>query len=257
MEYVKLELRDRVAYVILNRGSSNALNDKMVSELKDVLDIVQKDQNIGGLMLYGKEGFFSSGLDLIALYDYNEAQMEAFWQLFLDLIKAFVSFDKPAIAAISGHSPAGGCVLALCCDYRVMVRGDFVIGLNEVPVGIIVPDSIFELYSFWIGKAKAYRFLLAGELLSPEQALQEGLIDEVVPANQLHTAVDKQMKKYLNFNWNTWQQSKLEMRRDLLAKFDQDSTEVVQKILRQWWDPSTRAIIKTIIDNLKGKKTTA
>lgn len=254
MEYVKLEVRDRVAHLILNRGSSNALNDKMIKELRDVLDILQKDQNIGGIILYGKQGFFSSGLDLIALYDYNEEEMKIFWNLFLDLIKTFVSFSKPAIAAISGHSPAGGCVLALCCDYRVMVEGDFVIGLNEVPVGIIVPDSIFELYSFWVGKAKAYRFLLAGELLSPRSAMQEGLIDELVPANQLHTATDRQMKKYLNFNWNTWQQSKLEMRRDLFAKFNQDQTVLVEKILKQWWDPSTRAIVKTIIENLKGKK---
>lgn len=254
MKYLILEVRDRVAHVTLNRGSSNALHEEMIGELKDALEIVQKDEKIGGIVLYGRDGFFSSGLDLIALYEYDEEKIKAFWYQFLDLVKTFVSFNKPAIAAISGHSPAGGCVLALCCDYRLMVDGEFVIGLNEVPVGIIVPDSIFDLYSFWIGKAKAYRFLLAGELMTPQQALQEGLIDEVVPANQLRTLADRQMKKYLNFNWNTWQQSKYHMRKELLAKFEQDASEMVDEILKQWWDPATRAILKTIINNLQGKK---
>ncbi|MEH6304916.1 enoyl-CoA hydratase-related protein [Olivibacter sp. CPCC 100613] len=253
MEYLKLEVREQVAHIMLNRGSSNALHAEMVAELKDVLDMVMNDERIGGIILYGKEGFFSAGLDLISLYNYDEKQIRAFWYQFLDLVKTFVSFSKPAIAAIGGHSPAGGCVLALCCDYRIMAEGDFIIGLNEVPVGIIVPESIFALYSLWIGKAKAYRYLLTGELLQPQRALEEGLIDELVPINQLHTKVDKQMKRYLNFNWNTWQQSKKELRKELIHKFNQDSTEVVDKLLKQWWEPSTRSMLKTIITNLTKK----
>lgn len=253
MEYLKLEVREQVAHLMLNRGSSNALHEEMVVELKDVLNMVANDDKIGGIILYGKEGFFSAGLDLISLYSYDEAKIKAFWYQFLDLVKTFVSFPKPAIAAIGGHSPAGGCVLALCCDYRVMAEGDYIIGLNEVPVGIIVPESIFELYSFWIGRAKAYQYLLTGELLHPQRALAEGLIDDLVPMNQLQTKADKQMKRYLNLNWHTWQQSKQEMRKALVYRFNQDSTEIVDKLLAQWWNPSTRSLIKTIIDNLTKK----
>jgi len=254
MEYLKLDIRENVAYLMMKHGKANALNSEMIRELKDALEIVQNDERIGGLILYGQEGFFSAGLDLIALYDYDKVQIEAFWCLFLEVIKTFVAFNKPAIAAISGHSPAGGCVLALCCDYRLMAKGDFVIGLNEIPVGIIVPNSIFELYSFWIGKAKAYRFLLAGELLTPDRALQEGLVEEVVQLNQLQILADKQMRKYLNVNWATWQQSKQYMRRDLIAAFNEDTSDAVDKVLKQWWDPSTRGILKTIIHNLQGDK---
>ncbi|QNL51298.1 enoyl-CoA hydratase/isomerase family protein [Olivibacter sp. SDN3] len=254
MEYLKLEVRERVAHLIMNRGSSNAIDDEMVKELKGTLEIIQKDDNIGGLVLHGKEGFFSSGLDLITLYNYDHDQIKDFWHHFLDLIKAFVSFSKPAIAAIGGHSPAGGCVLALCCDYRVMVEGDYVIGLNEVPVGIIVPDSIFDLYSFWLGRARAYRFLLEGALLQPQRALKVGLVDEMVPANQIHTAVEKQMKKYIQLNWETWQKSKLNMRKELITHFDQDPTEAIDMVLKQWWEPSTRSMLKTIIENLKKGK---
>ncbi|GAA4783238.1 enoyl-CoA hydratase/isomerase family protein [Olivibacter ginsenosidimutans] len=251
MEYLKLDISEHVAYVKMQRGKANTLNLEMVCELKEILVRLQQNETIGGMVLYGQEGFFSAGLDLVTLYDYDEHQIRTFWESFLDLLKTFVSFPKPTIAAISGHSPAGGCVLTLCCDYRIMAKGDFIIGMNEVPVGIIVPHNIFVLYSFWLGKAKAYRFLLAGELLDPERALHEGLVDELAPMNQLHHLADKQMKKYLNFNWTTWQRSKQYMRKDLIATFHQDVDEIINDVLQQWWNPSTRAILKTIITNLQ------
>src|SRR5690606_32452196 len=107
------------------------------------------------------------GLDLITLFEYDEAKIHEFWESFIALIYDLAAFPKPSIAAITGHSPAGGCVLALCCDHRVMAEGDYIIGLNEVPVGIIVPQCIFELYSFWLGSARASKFLLEGKLLAP------------------------------------------------------------------------------------------
>jgi enoyl-CoA hydratase/carnithine racemase len=157
------------------------------------------------------------------------------------------------IAAISGHSPAGGCVLALCCDYRIMAEGKFIIGLNEVPVGIIVPESIFHLYSFWLGQANAYRFLLEGKLLNTHEALTVGLIDEVVDPESILHAAERKMLSYIKLERNTWQQSKINMREDLLKKVSIDPTEVLGPMLAQWWSPSTRSILKTIIQNLQQK----
>jgi len=253
MNELKLEVREQVAHLTMQRGKANALNTEMVRALKEALVMVQNDSRIGGLILHGQEKFFSAGIDLIELYAYNETQVREFWNLFMEMLTTFVAFSKPAIAAINGHSPAGGCVLALCCDYRIMAAGNGIIGLNEVPVGIIVPYRIFELYSFWLGRAKAYRFLLEGTLFNPDQALQEGLVDQVVPSNQLYTQVDRQMKKYLNLNGSTWQQSKYDMRRNLIATFQENVNEVIERVLAQWWEPSTREILKTIIQNLKGE----
>src|SRR5690606_4415621 len=129
------------------------------------------------------------------LYNYSEDEVRQFWLDFIGLVKCFVSFSKPAVAAITGHSPAGGCVLAICCDYRVMAKGDFVIGLNELPVGIIVPQPIFELYSFWIGQGMAYRNLMEGKLMTPEEALSCGLVDEVVVAQSLVGTAERQLHR--------------------------------------------------------------
>lgn len=254
MKFLTFSVTDRMALIGLNRGRSNAINAELLDELKLVIKSAQDDDAISGIILHGNEGFFSAGLDLIELYNYNEVEIRTFWESFLSFVQQLTAFKKPAIAAIGGHSPAGGCVLALCCDYRVMSEGEFIIGLNEVPVGIIVPDSVFHLYSFWIGQARAYQYLLEGKLLNPQQALEVGMIDELVPASALRSRAEKQLKKYIQLEANTWQQSKINMRKELLSKMSTDASATLDVMLEQWWSPSTRSILKTIIDNLTGGK---
>lgn len=251
MNTFKISVKDKVAVLTLDRGKANAINAEMASELTDMFNNIQADSSVGGLIITGKEDFFSAGLDLIELYDYNETQIKEFWQVFLNLVKTATSFSKPMVAAINGHSPAGGCVLALCCDYRLMAEGKYIIGLNEVPVGIIVPDSIFNLYAFWIGKSLAYQFLLEGKLMGTGEALKYKLVDEVVNKASIITLAERQVRKYLQFNWTTWQQSKLNMRGELIQSASKDQTEILDAILKQWWSPYSRSIMQTIINNLK------
>ncbi|TKC00982.1 enoyl-CoA hydratase/isomerase family protein [Pedobacter cryophilus] len=253
MNTIQVTIKDRVAIISLDRGKSNAINAEMVDELQKMIINIEKDDNIGGIILTGKEGFFTAGLDLIELYDYDEAQIKTFWTKFLNLVKTLTLFKKPMVAAISGHSPAGGCVLSICCDYRVMAEGKYIIGLNEVPVGIIVPDSIFELYAFWIGKAKAYQNLLEGKLMGTEEAKSIGLIDAISPIESLMTAALKKINIYLQYDPVTWQQTKLNLRKDLITKVSQDQTHTLEMMLQQWWSPNTRSILKTIIQNLQKK----
>lgn len=251
MDFIKVTVEERVSHVYLDRGKSNAINQQMLEELQQSIVEAQQDPAVEGLILHGKEGFFSAGLDLIALYEYNEEEVRRFWHTFIDFTRAFVAFDKPSVAAISGHSPAGGCVLAICCDYRVMAEGDYVIGLNEVPVGIVVPNSIFHLYSFWLGQANAYRYLLEGKLLKPQDAFKVGLVDEVVDVRSIRTAAERQLRKYTQYERNTWRRSKLNMRQALIAQLETSQDETIAAVLKQWWSPATRSILKTIIDNLK------
>ncbi|SEA22556.1 enoyl-CoA hydratase/isomerase family protein [Pedobacter hartonius] len=253
MNTINVTIKDRLALITLNRGKSNALNREMITELTDMLHNINNDANIGGVVITGKEHFFSAGLDLIELYSYNEEEIRSFWKLFLDAIAKIVAFKKPMVAAINGHSPAGGCIIALACDARVMAEGKYVIGLNEVPVGIIVPDSVFQLYAFWLGKAHASRSLLEGKLFSPEEALNIGLIDEVVNPASIMTAAERRIRKYMALEPNTWQQSKLNIRKELIAATSADQSELLEITLAQWWSPSSRNLLKMIIDSLQKK----
>ena len=253
MKTIEVTIKDHLAIITLNRGKSNSLNREMVTELTDMLSNIENDSNIGGVMITGREHFFSAGLDLIELYEYNEEEAKSFWHLFLNFTAKITAFKKPMVAAINGHSPAGGCVIALACDARVMAEGKYIIGLNEVPVGIIVPNAIFHLYSFWLGQATAYRSLLEGKLFSPDEALAIGLVDELVKPESIMTAAERTVRKYMTFERNTWSQSKTNIRRDLIKETSADQSADLELMLQQWWAPSTRAILKTIIDGLQKK----
>ncbi|MEJ7777985.1 MAG: enoyl-CoA hydratase/isomerase family protein [Daejeonella sp.] len=253
MNTIKVAIKDKIAVLSLDRGRSNAINSEMVSELHQMIRNIENDDHIAGLIITGKEGFFSAGLDLIELYDYNEEKIRQFWIDFLSLVTSMASFRKPMVAAISGHSPAGGCVLALCCDYRVMAEGKYIIGLNEVPVGIIVPETIFHLYAFWLGNAPAYRYMLEGKLMRVEEALAAGLIDELVKPESILHAAERRVLKYIQLDATTWQQSKVNMRAHLLSKVSADQTPMLEIMLKQWWSPGTRSILQTIIQNLQQK----
>jgi enoyl-CoA hydratase/carnithine racemase len=253
METIKVSVSDRLATITLSRGKSNALNGQLITELDDMLKNISADDNIGGVILTGTAPFFSAGLDLVELYNYNEEEAKDFWKLFLNFTANLVAFKKPIIAAISGHSPAGGCVLALACDYRIMAEGQYIIGLNEVPVGIIVPNSIFQMYAFWLGKAEATRSLLTGKLYNPEEAFKVGLVDELVKNESLLTAAERKIKKFMELESNTWSQSKLNIREELIAAVSADQSASLEKMLAQWWSPATRHILKTIIESLQRK----
>ncbi|MHA4893502.1 enoyl-CoA hydratase/isomerase family protein [Pedobacter sp. PWIIR3] len=253
MNTIKVTIKDHLSIITLDRGKSNALDREMITELNDIFKNIASDSNIAGVIITGKENFFSAGLDLISLYNYNEEEAKSFWHLFLDFTATITSFKKPLVAAINGHSPAGGCVIALACDYRIMAEGKYIIGLNEVPVGIIVPESIFKLYSFWIGKANASRSLLEGKLFSPDEALQIGLVDELVNPASILTAAERKIRKYMAMERNTWEQSKLNIRKELINATSADQSEALEVMLAQWWSPATRSILKTIISNLQTK----
>lgn len=257
MNTLQVTTKDKLVTITLDRGRSNPINAEMVEDLTVFMQATEKDDQVGGVIITGKENFFSAGLDLIEVYNYDEAQSKAFFTAFFNLQAVLTCFKKPLVAAISGHSPAGGCVLAVCCDYRLMAAGKFLIGLNEIPVGIIVPDIIFNLYSFWIGKRKAYQYLLEGKLLNVDEALKDGLIDEVVDADDLMATAEKRILVYMKFNPVTWSQSKLNLRKELITHLKADQSENLNVMLKQWWSPATRRTLEAIIQSLKSSATKA
>jgi 3,2-trans-enoyl-CoA isomerase len=253
MSTIQLTINDRLAVVTLDRGRSNPINQQMIIDLLACFKELEADDNVGGVIITGKPGFFSSGIDLMEAYDYDEEQIKQFWTDFLALPGALSSFKKPLVGALNGHSPAGGCIIALCCDYRVMVEGQFIIGLNEIPVGIIVPDSVFNLYAFVLGQHKAYQYLIEGKLLNAIEALQVGLVDELTTPETLMAAAEKKVRTYMQFHPVTWGVSKLNLRKEVISKLKADQTDLLNIMLKQWWHPATRKGLQKMIENLKAK----
>src|SRR3954466_13289182 len=107
-----------VAVIELNLGSANAINYEFLNYLNNKLDVLENSKHRSGVIT-GYEGFFSAGLDLIGLFDLDRSGMKNFLTNFKTTFMRLFTFPKPLVAAINGHAIAGGCVMALACDYRV------------------------------------------------------------------------------------------------------------------------------------------
>lgn len=139
---------------------------------------------IRALVLSGAPGRFCAGLDLREL-GAGEAAMQALVTSFWSLQERLARSPLPLICAIGGHCPAGGAVMAILCDHRLMARGDFRIGLNEVQVGLYPGETVYRAFARIVGQAAAAKLLPRGMMLTPEQALEVGLVDELVAPEQL------------------------------------------------------------------------
>lgn len=252
MEYLNITHQGAVAVLKMQRGKANPLNKQMFTELSQALTQLENDSNTRAVVLTGNGEFFSAGLDVIELYDYNSEELTDFFHQFHKFVIQLVSFPKVMIASVTGHSPAGGCVLALGADYRVMAQGKYRIGLNEVPVGIVVPPTIFNLYSFWIGNQRAYQYLLVGKMVTADEGVAIGLIDKAVPLEEVETEALAIANQVLRANDVILTNTKINLRKGLISSmqsFDFEAT--FGKLIDIWFSDDARAVLGGLVASLK------
>lgn len=255
MNTLQLTRKKEYTIVQMNRGKVNAINYEMVKELRQVFQELEKDTEVRGVILTGQPKYFSAGLDLIELYQYNEQQINDFFQALGMLYVEMLQFTKPFISAITGHSPAGGCVLAVTSDNRIMAEGPtYTIGLNEVAVNIQISQNLTDVYGFWIGSGLAHRFILEGKLLTGSEALSVGLIDALVPLDEVLGQAESKMRHYMAADQEILVSTKKKLRKTLLDRLQTDASESFQEASIIWWKPETRARMKAYIESFTKKQ---
>ena len=171
-----------VAVVKLNRNVTNALSPELVGELAGVLEKLREDVDARAIVLTGvNEKFFSIGLDIPHLYDLSEKEFSGFYRAFNRLCLTLYTLPKPTVAAIRGHAIAGGTILALCCDYRVIAEGRNLMGLNEIKLGVPVPYPADCILRSIVGTKHARDVVESGDFFESDASLEKGMVDEVVP----------------------------------------------------------------------------
>ncbi len=180
MEFISVN-RDRELLIItLNRGKANPLNAAMVEELIAAMNAAADDDVRGVGLASDRPKFFSSGFDVGEVFQYDRERMTTFFGRFIDLYEGILRLPKPVVAVVSGHAFAGGAVLALACDARVMAEGEFGFALNEVNLGVVVPPGFVRMAIAAVGAKNAREVILEGKTLTPSRALEMGLADAVV-----------------------------------------------------------------------------
>lgn len=182
------------AIVTIAKEPVNSLDLHLWTALRDALASLEADPSIQAVIFTSglKKDVFTAGNDLLELYAPRTSfqRYQSFWVVQNEFLSNLYNSRLATIAAIRGACPAGGCAIALCCDHRLMTPSGH-IGLNEVLLGIPVPKFWARLMEHRIGNKAAEPLLLTGKFANPQQAKQLGLIDDILPKEQLLEAAEQ------------------------------------------------------------------
>lgn len=237
----------------LARPPVNALNLELVRAVRmSVDDSVRSGAR--GIVLSGAQGLFSAGVDIPTLLGYDRAGVREYWREFFALCATLARAPIPLVAAITGHSPAGGAVLALFCDYRVMAQGPYRIGLNEVQVGLIVPDCIQLALRRVVGTYRAERLLVSGAMIESADALACGFVDELTGVDQVTTRALHWLGELLALPAHAMLATRALARADLAAAFADPEALPLDDFLEAFFHPDTQTVLQQLVAKLKSKK---
>ena len=178
-----LKKEEDISIITLDDGKANVFSSRMSQQVNECLDQVETEK--GCLIITGKEGMFSAGLDLKTIQGGDMEEILEMSANAFKLLARIFSFPRPVIAACSGHGIALGTFLLCCCDYRIGVKGDFMLGANEMRTNMVIPLPILELIKFRVAQSHKYRAVLGAEMYTLENAIDAGLMDEIVESDNL------------------------------------------------------------------------
>lgn len=230
----------------LDRPPANALDQSLIAEISESV----RAANAAAVVLSGGSGMFSAGLDVPYLLTLEREGIEAVWRSFVRLTRVLIGAPVPIAAAITGHAPAGGAVVAICCDWRVMGEGEFRIGLNEVQVGIVLPEFLLDLAARIVGPRQAERMAVGGLMLSPGEALRIGLVDELAPPEEVIGRAVKWCERMLALPREIMLLTRSAARRRLLQIIPSDDPTVISRLVENWFRPDTQATLHALAERL-------
>jgi Delta3-Delta2-enoyl-CoA isomerase len=240
----------RIRELRLDRPPANAFNPALVAELTEA---VRSAPGAGAhaLVVSGAPGMFTGGLDVPELLGLGRDAIRSFWEGFYELLRIVAASDVPVAAAITGHSPAAGAVLSVFCDHRVMAEGPFKIGMNEVQVGLSVPSPLQYGMKRLTGPRVGDALLIAGALIAPAEALRVGLVDEVVPPEEVVPRAIAWAERLVALPQAAMRDTRRIARADIVAQFDALDAASYDRVTDRWFAEETQATMRALVARLK------
>ncbi len=176
---------ESVEVVTLARPPANALNIEMTEEIAAAFEAVASDDSVRAAILTGEGKAFCAGLDLKAIPQYGQTEQRRLLDAINKMVLATYGCPVPVIGAINGHAIAGGFVLAMCCDWKIVADSTLLAGLTEVRVGIPYPSAAIEVVRSELSAKVARELVLFGRNLSSADAFAARIFDESAPLDRL------------------------------------------------------------------------
>lgn len=251
---VSVDSQTGIGVMKLSKPPVNSLNLEYLTEFNIAIEKLENDKSCRGVIITSAlPKIFSAGLDILEMYQPNTDRLRQFWtqvqQLWINLYGSQVA----TVAAINGHAPAGGCLVSLSCDYRIMAP-NYTIGLNETQLGIVAPFWFSDTITNTIGFRKAERALQLGYMFTTDEAKACGLIDKIVPPDQIMAVAHEEMKKMFAVPDFARQITKNQCRKQFIdklhAKRDADTDNFVNFITKD----SIQKAMGKYLESLKKRK---
>src|SRR5262245_5565578 len=250
MDNLRYERQGPLGVVRLSKARGNAIDAALVEDLIKLTGEAAAEDGLAGLMLASAHPkLFSPGLDLVSLIEYDRAGMRHFMGRFAEMLWGLYGFRRPVLAAVNGAAVAGGCILALTADWRVLKRGA-PIGLNEVKVGVPLPWSVSTLLRASVPPQSLARVALLGRNFADDEATGAGLADEIAEAEGFEEACLARAREFVEKDAAALGRTKSYLRRGVLSEMRAHEGELLSEWLDAWFSPSTRLRIRRIVEDM-------
>ncbi len=204
------------------------------------------------ILFVGANDCFSAGLNLKEIASLDAAGMAKFVELVERLMATIYDYPAPTVACINGHAIAGGCVIALCCDHRIMTSDARArTGLNEVALGLVFPPKIMRIVEDRVPPRSRHEVVLRGALYAPVDALRLGLADEL--ADDVRATAKARIEELAALPRVAYTAAKRALRKDVTAFSDADYAAALRATLPAWTSDDIKA---RVLAQLTGKSTT-
>jgi enoyl-CoA hydratase/carnithine racemase len=250
---LRIERDGRLAVLRLDKVRGNSIDEPMAEALVAAAgELAAEDAVRGVLLASAHPRLFCPGLDLVALAGYDRPAMGRFMERFEAATVALFALRKPVVAAVAGAAVAGGCVLALTADLRLLRRGS-AIGLNEVRLGIPLPGTVAVLLRVSIPPPSLARVALLGENLTDEDARAAGLVHEVLPPEGFEAAALARLDEMADRDPHAVGTTKAYLRQAALAEMRAGDDARWGRFLDAWFSPAAQEKIRETVAALTKK----
>jgi enoyl-CoA hydratase/carnithine racemase len=246
LSFIYVSKDGEIATATLSRGKVNALNEPMVEELTKSFEDLAIDNAVKSIIFTGSGKFFSFGFDVPEFLSYPKDDFVRYLEKFTKLYTDVFLFPKPVVAALNGHTIAGGCMLATACDFRLMVTGKARISLNEITFGAPVPAGSVEMLRYCVGSRHAQSILYSGAMYSAEQAFELGLVDQVSSEDALAEDARKVAQELAQKDSSAFRTTKHLLRKPVAEQMIKREKDAILEFVDLWYSEQTWENLKEI-----------
>ncbi len=241
MSTVTMEIKEDVAVLKLNNGSTNAISSELIQDLNNSMEEIKK--NAKAMVLRGNDKFFSIGINLPELIKFDRKEMGEYWFQFNKLTIDLYTMPVPTVSAVCGHAIGGGCILALTTDFRHGTSEKKQIGLNEINLGVPVPYVTDLIARQIIGDRAATDLIYNGKTMPIAEAKSWGLMDEVNEAEKMEEEAFQRAAHLAKLSGTAFQAIKSTRVEEIKLRYEANYEATNELFLNCWFSDSVQSML--------------